>query len=410
VGGGGGGAGAARGGRRHARAHVARRGACDDVMAATRRRTLSLASALAGNSRRRPLLLATTAAPMAAAAAAAAEPLEAAQWQQVKAVLVGSGSDGMGGDGVSEAVLGLVSGGVSGGAAAAAVGMGAGVRVLYIGTPTYDLPIPAEKQCRPFAAAGCVVSELRLVGGGDGAVPPSSEDVTAAIAAADVILVSGGNPLYAVAVWEAHGLPALLREAIKSGTVICGGSCGLICWFDAGHSDSADPASYKGAMLGGATTTQESGDAVPAPVEGGATDWEYIRCPCLGILPGLVCPHHDRVQSNGVLRATDFDRMMRRHPGERGIAVDHWAALVLDGQGGYRVHSISGKPGSVGAGGVFVADGSGDPGIWLKEVVDSEVITTLLPSVGSISALLRPAKAVVEDLRVQALRLANPAV
>jgi hypothetical protein len=32
----------------------------------------------------------------------------------------------------------------------------------------------------------------------------------------------------------------------------------------------------------------------------------------------LCCPHHDRVQSNGILRATDFDDMMLRHPTEVG--------------------------------------------------------------------------------------------
>ena len=25
-----------------------------------------------------------------------------------------------------------------------------------------------------------------------------------------------------------------------------------------------------------------------------AKPWRYLRCPCLGFLPGLVCPHHDK--------------------------------------------------------------------------------------------------------------------
>ena len=53
--------------------------------------------------------------------------------------------------------------------------------------------------------------------------------------------------------------------------------------------------------------TEESGGATATTVVEGGDSWEYIRCPCLGLLPGLICPHHDRVQSNGVLRATDFD-------------------------------------------------------------------------------------------------------
>ena len=35
--------------------------------------------------------------------------------------------------------------------------------------------------------------------------------------------------------------------------------------------------------------------------------------------------HYDKVQSNGILRALDFDEMMKRHSNERGI----WWSLVL---------------------------------------------------------------------------------
>jgi dipeptidase E len=43
------------------------------------------------------------------------------------------------------------------------------------------------------------------------------------------------------------------------------------------------------------------------------TSWEYVRVEALGILPGLVCPHFDKTQSNGVLRAADFDAMLKRY-------------------------------------------------------------------------------------------------
>ena len=358
-------------------------------LAATTRRTAALASALGHGADTRPLFM--------QAAGAAAEPLPPDQWPNVKAVLVGSGSDGMGGDGISDAVLELVG-----------KARPSDVHVLYIGTPTYDLPGPATKQCAPFVEAGCTISELRLIG--EATPVPSTDEIAELIHRADVILVSGGNPLFSVALWQAYGVPTLLREAMQAGTVVCGGSCGLISWFDAGHSDSADPASYKDAMLGGAIT-QESGAAPPAAqtLEGGDS-WEYIRCPCLGLLPGLICPHHDRVQSNGVPRAEDFDKMMLRHPGEYGIAVDHWAALVLDGKGGYRVYSIPDKPGSVRADGTFVADGTGTPGVWLKEVEAGVVKSKLLPQAGAVSSLLRVPQEIVEDPRIPALRLANPAV
>ena len=103
------------------------------------------------------------------------------------------------------------------------------------------------------------------------------------------------------------------------------------------------------------------------------------------VCTGLCCPHHDRVQSNGALRATDFDAMLLRHPQELGLAIDHWAALVLEGEA-YRVISVGGKAGSVAADGLgFVfrapdpaapAADDGRPGVWRKEVVGGAVRRT----------------------------------
>lgn len=74
-----------------------------------------------------------------------------------------------------------------------------------------------------------------------------------------------------------------------------------------------DPASYRKVFL---SAQVQSDDHVVT--ETSSSPWDYTRVPCLGLLPGLVCPHYDRVQSNGVLRATDFEEMIKRHPGEHG--------------------------------------------------------------------------------------------
>lgn len=50
----------------------------------------------------------------------------------------------------------------------------------------------------------------------------------------------------------------------------------------------------------------------------------------LGFLPGLCCPHHDRVQSNGILRSTDFEELLKRHPTERGICNFEWTLRVVN--------------------------------------------------------------------------------
>jgi dipeptidase E len=112
--------------------------------------------------------------------------------------------------------------------------------VLYLGTATYDDPAPMHSQTSGFADVGCAVSAL------DVAVrtPPASE-MAAALAAADIIVISGGNTLFAVDRWVATGLDGALRNALARGVVLCGGSAGFISLCDGGHSDSMQPDSYK---------------------------------------------------------------------------------------------------------------------------------------------------------------------
>jgi dipeptidase E len=78
----------------------------------------------------------------------------------------------------------------------------------------------------------------------------------------DVIYVSGGSTANALAIWRAHGLDAILREAWEAGIVLAGWSAGMICWFEAGVTDSFRP-ELDGMRDG------------------------------LGFLPGSACPHYD---------------------------------------------------------------------------------------------------------------------
>jgi hypothetical protein len=54
----------------------------------------------------------------------------------------------------------------------------------------------------------------------------------------DAILVCGGNTANMLAVWRVHGFDRILREAWESGVVLFGWSAGMICWFEAGVTDS----------------------------------------------------------------------------------------------------------------------------------------------------------------------------
>ena len=151
-----------------------------------------------------------------------------------RAVLIGSGSDGMNEQEAADCIVKLTG--------------KEQPRILYLGAATYDMAGPRERQTVRFAEAGCMVMSLDL------ATPKASEGTEAfaaklrgAVEAADAIVVSGGNTLYAADRFVKVGLLPLLREAMERGCVLTGGSAGAICWFDSGHSDSMDPDSYRGA-------------------------------------------------------------------------------------------------------------------------------------------------------------------
>jgi dipeptidase E len=78
----------------------------------------------------------------------------------------------------------------------------------------------------------------------------------------DVIFVSGGNTANMLAIWHVHGFDQILREAWERGIVLTGWSAGMICWFEAGVTDSFGP-QLEGMRDG------------------------------LGFLAGSACPHYD---------------------------------------------------------------------------------------------------------------------
>eukprot|EP00658_Telonema_sp_P-2_P022151 TRINITY_DN18843_c0_g1_i6.p2 TRINITY_DN18843_c0_g1~~TRINITY_DN18843_c0_g1_i6.p2 ORF type:complete len:205 (+),score=36.26 TRINITY_DN18843_c0_g1_i6:426-1040(+) len=190
-----------------------------------------------------------------------------------------------------------------------------------------------------------------------------------------------------------------MTEAMGNGTVLCGGSAGGIVWFDGGHSDSMEAASYKnppGPLLSPNMSKEEMGA------------WAYIRVPGLSVIPGLFCPHYDMTESNGVLRSADFTGMLQRHAGEEGLGIDNWGALRVDGDS-YRIISRQGKPGSV-KDGVFTSKRDGVPGAWQMQIDPSngQLQRSLVPSIGKLSELLHSAKYIVPSNMLGVARAQNP--
>ena len=92
--------------------------------------------------------------------------------------------------------------------------------------------------------------------------PWPREDIREHVLSQDAVFVSGGNTANLLAIWRAHGFDEIVREAWQQGVVLAGSSAGMICWFEAGVTDSFGP-QLEGMRDG------------------------------LGFLPGSACPHYD---------------------------------------------------------------------------------------------------------------------
>jgi dipeptidase E len=148
--------------------------------------------------------------------------------------------------------------------------------------------------------------------------PP--DDLRELVLSQDALFVSGGNTANMLAIWRVHGFHELVREAWEQGVVLAGSSAGMICWFEAGVTDSYSP------QLDG----MRDG---------------------LGFLPGSACPHYD-----GEERRRPVYQELVAGGFPPGIAADDEVALhyvgtdlhevvtTRDGAGAYRVEAGSETP------------------------------------------------------------------
>lgn len=107
-------------------------------------------------------------------------------------------------------------------------------RVTYVPTAVGDAQSAVDRMVDAFTARRPDVdlTVLRLF------PQPSVPDLRRHLLAQDVVLVEGGSVANLVAVWRAHGLPAVLRECWEAGVVLTGTSAGSLCWHVGGPTDS----------------------------------------------------------------------------------------------------------------------------------------------------------------------------
>lgn len=130
----------------------------------------------------------------------------ASLYKTVRGVFVGSGSDGMKLPSVCAEIVKLTG--------------KSNPRVLYVGTATYDSAAACDGQCSTLIEKGCQSPVDQLL------MTDTRESAEPKFAHCDIIVVSGGNTLFAVNQWKAMGVSDLFARAAGRGVVLSGGSAG----------------------------------------------------------------------------------------------------------------------------------------------------------------------------------------
>lgn len=164
-------------------------------------------------------------------------------------------------------------------------------RLCFLPTAAADRPermVSWYEFCAPLDVVPfvqeCFISSYRM--------DTSFEDVLLSM---DGIVVSGGNTLNQQAIWRAHGIDEILREAWDRGIVLGGASAGSLCWFEEGTTDSRPK--------------------------------ELTKMECLGFLEGSHSPHYD---AEGVRRPT-YHAMILSGEMKPGYACDNDAGIYFEG-------------------------------------------------------------------------------
>jgi peptidase E len=108
-------------------------------------------------------------------------------------------------------------------------------RLCHVGTAAGDPRWFNARVTEAGQVAGVEVSHLNLF------TMPPTDDLDGFVGSHDVVWVNGGSVANLLAVWDVHGLGAVMRRAWEAGVVLAGVSAGSICWHVGGPTDSFGP-------------------------------------------------------------------------------------------------------------------------------------------------------------------------
>lgn len=108
-------------------------------------------------------------------------------------------------------------------------------RLCYVGTAMGDQRWFNAMVDEAARVAGFDVVHLNLF------MMPPVDDVAGFVLEQDVVWVGGGSVANLLAVWEVHGIGAVMRAAWEAGVVLSGVSAGSLCWHVGGTTDSFGP-------------------------------------------------------------------------------------------------------------------------------------------------------------------------
>lgn len=161
-------------------------------------------------------------------------------------------------------------------------------RVVFVNTAGGDQRTDEGRELAAAMAAGVDAVHLRLFG-------RTAIDLAEIVESADLVWAGGGSVVNLLAVWRAHGLDEVMRQAWQAGTLLAGTSAGALCWHEGGPTSGF-----------GEVRTVEDG---------------------LSFIPGSLGVHYDSQPERrpALQRAVDAGRL----PG--GFGLDEGTAVLYEG-------------------------------------------------------------------------------